>query len=318
MSASNPFPVVVGPADRSRWNEMLKIAPLIIVLLYFRSRQPAPVTQLELAENLLIDRKTAAKYCRQLSARSFIAQVSERDGYALTDGSTAFFEMWGINGHISLKESLIKDLRLNEKKEGKKDVGIFWTHAQTLTAEQIIAESGRLFGNAVTVFGLERCDPLMVLSVFAHAYDQRDRLKAPAVFAYRRLQRNEKPDKKYLADPEAFLPNEFLHALGLQELRVVEVVAVDEPEEAVVETATETEAQSILKQLGNSDPRLGAVTQKWHTATVADNKLILAVGSQEECDYYSDRFLTTINRALVGIRNSLTAQFVVAMETGVA
>jgi hypothetical protein len=228
-----PFPLATPPAERERWYEMLKIAPLVIILLYMRTRDPQPVTKNELAENFLIDRKTAGKYMNRLAARDLVASLDHNNGYILTDGANQLLAGWGKSGHLSLKESLkIKDLKTHEKKEGKKGMSTFWTSAKELSVSQILEQTPLLFqGRSVMAFGLEERDPLMVLAVLAHAYDQQGNgLTNPVVFAYRRLQRNQEPDRKYLTDPEPYLPNDFLAALGLQELKIIDVVE-EEPEE---------------------------------------------------------------------------------------
>jgi hypothetical protein len=307
-----PFPTVTPPQERQRWHEMLKNAPLMIVLLYLSSRAPAPVTQLELSENMQIDRKTAASYMRQLSMRNFVAQVSERDGYLLADGSTTFFEMWGKNGHMTLKESLIKDLKTLRKKEGKSHVGTFWTHAENLDAETILSETALLFdGKSVTAFGLTTCPPLTVLAVLAHAYDQRDRLNSPAVFAYRRLQRGQAPDKKYLNDPEAFLPNSFLAALGLQELRVVDVEPASDAADAYllddgVEVTPDQRAWQTVKDQLQLEMSIG-LFRTWVDPTQAagfeGDVFLVRVANTANAEWLDARIKATAERLLVGVLN---------------
>lgn len=325
MSDGNPGPLVLQPQERERWHEMLKISHLVVILFYMRTMHPRPVTQLELKESFNIDRKTAAKYLRQLSQRNYITHISNRAGYALADGAHSFFEMWGKNGHMTLKESFNQDLKIKDKNERKKEVGSFWTLAKKLDAETILSETHLLFdGKTVTSFAIEQSDPLTVLMVLAHAYDQRDRLKSPAGFAYRRLQRQQAPDKKYQHDPEQYLPNDFLHALGLQELKVLDV----EPEQDETEAWSLDEEpepspeckwwESVKGQLQMEMPR--SLFDTWVRDTKAvrfeNETMCVSVRNAYARDWLDNRIASTAQRLLVGIMNqSVSVEFVVAAET---
>jgi len=221
---------------RAPWHELLKSAPLVIILLYLRLRDGAPVTQAEIAEQFQIDRKTAAVYLRQMNHAGMIMHVGHNDGYQLAiDGQQMLLDLedagwgknghptdgWGKIGHPTLKESLIKDLK-DFKKEGKNQMSVFWTSPDGLTTEKILAATGMLFASATIQHGIADRDPSLAMCLVAHAYDQRNRLAKPQIFIYRRLQTNTLPDKKYLSDPLSFLPNEYLVALDLAEPEIVE------------------------------------------------------------------------------------------------
>jgi hypothetical protein len=302
---------------------MLKISHLVIVLLYMRMRAPRPVTQMELSEHFLIDRKSAAQYLRQLAARHFIARLGYREGYMLAEGGNSMLEKWGKTGHFSLKESFnlsIKDSK-DLRKERRKEVGKNWT---LLSLELILSESGKLFEKEVISFGLQGCDPNLALALVAHAYDQRDRLRSPAVFVYQRLAKSLQadirtdqylPDKKYRLDPISFLPNEYLHALGLAELDVVDADSSDVGNDAPI-----TEAEQLLQDLAERSQEINAVCISWQPISFDQGVLQLRVKSQEQVDRWQRRMGALINDLLAQICDVANprVQFVahsVAVET---
>jgi len=318
--------IVPPPADRQQWHVMLKAAPLIVILLYMRAHQGA-VTQAQLAEQFLIDRKTAGTYLRQMSNDGLIAHIGHNRGYVTTDGGAQMLLAleetgWGKNGHPTLKESFnIKTKDSKDRKEGKKEMGNLWTVPLDLTIERILSETGRLFPHETISFGVAHCDPTLAFTLVAHAYDQRARLSKPQVFVYRRLQKGMPPDKKYQQDPEGFLPNEYLAALGLAELQIIDMDEAEEiaetptasqPDETVAGPMTQA-WQSVLERLRKEMPR--ASFETWACDTVAthfeNNVLRIAANNSYARDWLESRMTGTVERLLLGVCNAeVKVQFV--------
>jgi predicted transcriptional regulator len=321
------------PTNQPDWHGILKISPLIVILLFMQQSQRS-ITQFELAERFSIDRKTAAGYLRQLSSRGLVAKIGHHEGYALAADGRSFLNKIGTVQFLdsSLKESL--DLTLKDskdKKEGKKELGIFWTVPNGLTTERILAETGKLFGFQTVLHGIEDVDPRLALAWVAQAYDQRRKLKAPQVLVYRRLQVGILPDVKYCeTDPSAFLPNEFLHTLGMAELKVIEIESEylqsgdqSESESTPAEpSADETITrdlqrawQIVLNQLQLEMPKASFGSWMADTAPVhfSDGVLSIAARNQYACDWLESRIAKTAERLLVGIMNeNVVVNFVVA------
>lgn len=324
MSDSN----IALPVDRDRWHKLFKFAPLVIILMYMRTRSDKPVTQTEIADEFFIDRKTASRCLRELAHYGMVSHVDHNNGYLICDGGQQMLldldAGWGKNGHPPLKESLkdFKDLKIKEKKERKNRMGIFWTSPEGLSTEQILAETGTLFGNATISFGLTERDPSLTMYLVAHAYDQRARLKQPQIFVYRRLQRNEPADKKYMIDPLSYLPNGFLHALGLAELDAEDVLAVECEEEssAVIDVAPELVSawDSVLELLRGEMPRASFTT--WvadtHPRRLVDGVLQVGARNGYARDWLESRLRSTVERALVGILSQSVHVEFVSVETG--
>lgn len=316
------------PAPQTDWNKLYKLAPLVIVLMYMRT-QEKPVTQTDLADALCIDRKTAANNLRQLASNGCVAQIDHNNGYILVDGGRQMLldldTGWGIFGHPPLKESLIKDFKgLKIKKERKKGMGIFWTAPEGLTTERILDETGRLFGHKTISFGVDHRAPSFAMALVAHAYDQRDGLDTPQIFVYRRLQKETPPDKKYLLDPLAYLPNDYLHALGLAELQVVEVQAdefEDRPAAPVVSNRAVQTWSVVQGQLQDMMARgdYNTWVRDARAIDLTEHALKVAVCNDYSRDWLDSRLASTINRLLIGIFNSdaMHIEFVVsvAVET---
>lgn len=330
----NPLPAlpdIVPPAERERWHEMLRISHLVIVLLYMRMRAPHCVTQVELAESLLIDRKTAGKYLRQLSSRNFIALASKRLGYTLAERGASMLEMWGKIGHFSLKESFNLDLKDSKdlKNEGKKDVGNLWTLP---SVKVILEQTSMLFEKEVVAFGLQNCDPMLVLAMLAHAYDQRDQLRAPAIFVYQRLARSLQaemqpdqylPDKKYRLDPMHFLPNQFLHALGLAALEIVDVVEVHDVGNVLYED--ELVSDEILRAWFTAQQTLDKTMEKGHLKGVLFNMVrdepikfendTLYLLALKEAEYLNQHACVLIEALMPGVKIRFVGDRSVSVET---
>ena len=325
--------LVVPPVEQDRWHKLFKFAPLVIILMYMRTRADKPVTQAELADEFCIDRKTAAGCLRELSTYGMVAHVDHNNGYLICEGGQQMLldldAGWGKNGHLPLKESLkdFKDLKIKERKERKNRMGIFWTSPEGLSTEQILAETGTLFGKATISFGLTERDPSLTMALVAHAYDQRARLKQPQIFVYRRLQRNEPADKKYMVDPLSYLPNAFLHVLGLAELAVVELDAEDgltvdceEESSAAIDVAPELARawDSVLELLRGEMPRAAFTT--WvadtHPRGLVDGVLQVVARTGDARDWLESRLRSTVERALVGILSQSVMVEFVSAETG--
>lgn len=321
---TNDITFPADPATKQvHWYKLLKFAPLVIILMYMRSQQK-PVTQLGIAEAFDINRKTAAAYLRQLTKYGMIAHLDHNNGYMLVaGGEQMLLELdagWVENGHLPLKESFkdLKDLKIKEKKEGKKQMSTFWTCPIELTTEKILSETAQLFGKETIAFGVSDRDPSLAMALVAHAYDQRLKLAKPQIFVYRRLQNNAEPEKKYRINPLDYLPNAFLHALGLAELQVVDV-AVDEEVEAVTEELdTESKEylawQEVLKALQMDMPRASYDT--WMRDTYGfnfDGKVFkVHVRNEYARDWLMSRMTKEVNQLLrVQLQDDVvTVQFV--------
>lgn len=316
-------------SEQTRWHRLYKFAPLVIILLYMRSQPEKPVTQIGISEMFDIDRKTAAAALRQLSAEGMIAHVDHNSGYILADGGQQMLmdldAGWGKNGHLSLKESLIKDLKDSKsKKERRKGMGNFWTSPAGLTTERILAETGMLFGQGTISFGIADRDPSEAMSLVAHAYDQRGALSKPQVFVYRRLEKRDPADKKYRVDPLAFLPNDYLHALGLADLEtvVIEAEAVEDVPQslpALVESEAVRVWGQVQAQLQMEMPR-GSFTSYVQTADVvrfAGEELVICASSAYARDWLESRLQSAVERLLIGIVSADVRVTFVSAETEV-
>ncbi|GEM_PF-3486062 len=222
---------VLPYSDQQRWHGLYKLAPLIIILLYMRTRGDRAVTQVEIADNLGIARNTAGKALRQLVILGALTKYSHNDGYLLTDGGRQM--LLGLDDpgcakveHPSLKESFKLNLKdSNDKKERRKEM-----LKNCASSDEILANSKILFpGHEVINFGLaDNLQSDYVLAWLAQAYDQhkQGKISHPWALVYRRLQTGRiLPDKKYQDDPFAHLPNNFLAALGLEAPEIVDAEA---------------------------------------------------------------------------------------------
>jgi hypothetical protein len=79
----------------------------------------------------------------------------------------------------------------------------------------ILTAAEGLFGEPVWEPPERYHDPQLLLAWIAHAYQMRLRLDKPARVVYSSLQAHRSPPQRYLDDPLAFLPQEFLVAAGL-------------------------------------------------------------------------------------------------------
>jgi hypothetical protein len=305
---------------------MYKLAPLIIILLYMRTQPDVPVTQIGISDEFEIDRKTAAASLRQLASHGMIAHLDHNNGYVLAQGGLQMLldldAGWGKNGHLTLKESF-KDLKdSKDKKERKSQMGKKWTAPEGLTTERILAETGKLFGFEVVLHGVANCDPGLTMTLIAHAYDQRARLRKPQIFVYRRMQRNEQPDRKYQQDPLQFLPNEFLHALGLAELRIVDV----DPGDDIVDADEVVDDQDagavavweiVLRDIMDGMPHgtLRNAVEDARPLSLSNGLLRIRCSTQAEQELLDSRLTSTINRLLIGITNAHAKVEFVAVET---
>ena len=130
-----------------------------------------------------------------------------------------------------------------------------------------------------------------------------------------------------MVDPLSYLPNAFLHALGLAELAVVDVDAEDG---VVVESEEDSSAaldvapalvrawDSVLELLRGEMPR--ATFTNWvadtHPRGLVDGVLQVGARNGDARDWLESRLRSTVERALVGILSqSVTVEFVSA-ETG--
>ncbi len=328
MSSAVTSPVEPQPKQVS-WHKLLRFAPLIMIMLYMRSQQK-PVTQIAIAEAFDINRKTAAAYLRQLTKFGMIAHVDHNNGYILVEGGQQMLlELdagWVENGHPTLKESFkeLKDSKTKEKNERKNQMSTFWTSPTELTTERVLSETGQLFGFETIAFGVSDRDPSMAMALVAHAYDQRHKLAKPQVFVYRRLQRNEPPDKKYLINPLAYLPNVYLHALGLAELEVLDAEVVDEKDNAATFEKVDTDSdeykawQEILKALQMDIPRASFDTwlRDTYVSTFDGKTMKVCVRNAYARDWLISRMTNDVNKLLREFfkGDAVTVQFVTEME----
>jgi len=80
---------------------------------------------------------------------------------------------------------------------------------------ELLRHSGILFGEpGVLRAQLPERPMRVVLGWLAQSYAQRGRLRNPAGLVYRRLQRGEMPQQRYLEQPEKYLPPAYLRAIG--------------------------------------------------------------------------------------------------------
>jgi DNA-binding MarR family transcriptional regulator len=382
--------MTIPTQDLDRWQMMLKTSRLLVILLFMR-RHDKPVTQLELADMLGIDRGTAATYLRQLEKRSLIEHAGHHDGYFLTAGGRQMLldldgqgapslpagddELlenptvpetgcqvvgenptvqasesqvvrenpaltvgksninWGISPQISLKKDSLRSEEESIKPSSSDLEGELRENPTVPDVPKMLSQTSILFGREVFAFGIADRDPHLALSWIAQAYDQRDRLKSPWGVVYRRLQRRETPQKKYLTDPLSFLPEDYLAAVGLMTFRcgicdrefgsdlaafrAHEVRA--HPEDELVEDDVEAETQQpqpcdeeaarawaiVLAQLQMDMPRASFDTWVRDTIPVRyeAGELTVAAHSAYARDWLESRLTSTVERLLVGILN---------------
>jgi predicted transcriptional regulator len=322
---------VLPLSDQVRWHALYKAAPLVIILLYMRTRGDRPVTQSEIAENVQISRNTAATALRKLAVLEAVIKVDHNSGYILADGGRQMLLQLDNPGcskveHPSLKESLRKDSKdLKDMKERKKGM------LKNCTSSTILSETGILFpGHEVISFGLsESLDADYVIAWLAQAYDQhkQGKISHPWALVYRRLQAQRAlPDKKYQADPLAFLPNEYLVALGLAEPDVVDVEPDSEPEivrvteyVCTVEAAVYDAWITVQEQLRQDLRKVEYETWVLGTYPVCFDGGVLRIGCRNVygADWLRDRLVTRVQPALARLLGDaqLRVEFIVATET---
>lgn len=325
---------VVPPADQQRWHESYKAAPLVIILLYMRTRGDRPVTQSEISENFMIARNTAATALRKLALQGLIGKVDHNKGYILTEGGRqrllGLDEQPGCSKieHPSLKESFfkLKDSKdLKDMKERKNEM------LKNCAPEKILSETGKLWpGREVVTFGLSKdLQPDFILAWIAQAYDQHQlgKISYPWALVYRRLQTNRTlPDKKYQADPLQYLPNDFLVALNLAEPSVIDaddyagcegIIRVSKYT-CVVDGFVDNAWARVLKELGKEMPKASFETWVMNTSAVhyENNILSIAVCNQYAKDWLESRLTDTVEKMLVGILNNteIRVEFVVLFD----
>jgi hypothetical protein len=83
--------------------------------------------------------------------------------------------------------------------------------------ERILSATDVLFGEPVWGTPGRYHDPRLLLAWIARAYQLRARLDKPARVVFRNLQNRRVPPQRYMDDPLAFLPQDFLVAAGLDQ-----------------------------------------------------------------------------------------------------
>lgn len=79
---------------------------------------------------------------------------------------------------------------------------------------KILAATRDLFGERVLGRPSQYPDVQLLLGWIAQAYDHRDRLRKPARVVYAGLKNLEEPERRYLRNPWAFLPDDFRQRVG--------------------------------------------------------------------------------------------------------
>jgi len=316
---------VIPPADQERWHELIKAAPLVIVLLYMRTRGDRPVTQAEIAENFQITRNTAARYLRQLSLKGLVTHTGHNNGYLSTEaGFTWLFELGcSKSEHPSL--SLIdSNIKKNEfKKERKKEM------LKNLTSDRILSETGRLWrGHRVTHYGLsDMLQPDYVMAWLAQAYEEHrcGYISWPWALVYRRMQEHALPERKYQEDPLCYLPNDFLAVLGLAGPEIVDIKPEEELDivreteiTVAVDARIDDAWQTILSELRQDMPKASFETWVRESYPVHydyDNDLLsIAVRNQYAADWCESRLTDTVKRLLTGtLPGNVQVEFIVAV-----
>ena len=145
------------------------------------------------------------------------------------------------------ESSLFKE---KDSSSSLRDAGKISTNSPTV--EELLEASEFLFEQPVVKRGLpvEKLTPGIVLGWLAQVYDKPGHLNVPASMVYSRLREGEMPKRKYLDEPEKYLPKNFLIEVGLAE---PETPLEPEPEREDAEEPLSREEQfpGMVKRRGH-------------------------------------------------------------------
>jgi DNA-binding transcriptional ArsR family regulator len=191
----------------------------------------------------------------------------------------------------------------------------------SISMTALLAASALLFGEpGVLRAHLPARPARLVLGWLAQSYVQRRNLRNPAGLVYRRLQRGDKPQPRYLAQPEKYLPRDYLAAIGWAGDAPVEAEEAGDPDEE--ETAEEEPVDaSLLSEVngrtvlwaweqalrvlqgelspGSTQAYLAeARPQEWDAA---EGRLVVRAATPYARDWLQARMGKTLERMLCGI-----------------
>jgi hypothetical protein len=214
----------LSPEEVNRFQLMMVNArPTILLLLLFRLDRPVQIK--EAAAIVGINRDTASDYFYHLSTHGYAAKT--RDGYILTaDGRQMILpdtltlkdaepESCGKLPHASLKteDSIYKDSSIEILDPMRKN-----SARPEYTTREILEATAKAFHRPVFIAGLDidRISPETALGWIAQAADS-PKVRSPWSLVYRRLAdpAAPQPDRKYLQDPERYLPEAYRIELGM-------------------------------------------------------------------------------------------------------
>lgn len=345
---------------RALWDRWI----IVLRILCDLGAESHPVTWKAIADVLLVDKKTSQKYLDGLIRDGQIASAGQ--GYMLTEAGMGVLldsdqEVVGKKGknpreNFSLlkTEEEVEDNKLKQltttssSKLGKNPGEIFSPEVQLALQHLPL-----LFDGAeITQKGLPYYLHIeKVLGWIAYAYDRRRSLHSPCGLIYSKLQDEEQPSPyiKYMRDPTAYFPDEYLDAIGRYE-KVCEWCENtftnlttynehkeeclytranfdrfnddDEPDNAIPcgkpdSTITQGMVRAwdaVLGQLRSEMPR--ATFDTWVRDTVLvhcdNNKMQIATRNSYAHDWLESRLQSTIERLLIGIMNkSVEVEFVI-------
>jgi hypothetical protein len=248
------------PAEIDKFQRMMRNAkPTVLLILLLRLDRPVQVK--EAAAITGVNRDTASDYLYYLAQHGYVAKTTE--GYILTEGGRQMVlpgtmelrdpELSGKFPHASLEEdSILKTQLIDSSSETP------MRKNSALTTKDILEKSGLAFGNPVFTTGIDLAgtDPAVALGWMAQAKDSK-KVQQPWALVYRRLKdpSRPQPEPKYMKDPERYLPDNYLEALGI----LITLASNDAPDDAQRDPHAED---------GDADPA-GSGTSKPDDTTAA-------------------------------------------------